>query len=155
MMDEKKVSEFWGKIATEPNSGCWLWTGTLNGNGYGEFYNGAGKKHLAHRISYQHYIGTIPSGKILDHTCRVRCCVNPQHLEPVTNQENVLRGALLKTHCPQGHPYSGDNLYLYKGKHRYCKTCIREHDARHQAKKRLQLAAGSESQHDTKINEAE
>ena len=123
------------KYITEPNSGCWLWTGWTRGKGYGVF-TVDGVHVPAHRFSYERWVGKIPSGAVIDHLCRVPFCVNPQHLEAVTNQENVKRGALLKTHCPQGHPYSGDNLYLYNGRHRQCKTCRRDHGFRHFKKQR-------------------
>ena len=101
----------------DPNSGCWLWIGSLKMNGYGSIGIKIGnrwKTKLAHRISYETFIGPIPNGLPLDHKCRVRSCINPAHLEPVTPSENLRRSPLLnrqehKTHCPQGHPYSGIN----------------------------------------------
>src|SRR5690349_14827083 len=112
---------FWEKIAPEPNSGCWLWVGAVNDRGYGQISNEAPsrKKIYAHRFSYELHKGPIQSGLDLDHLCRVRCCVNPDHLEPVTRLENVRRGDdgaknRGKTHCPQGHPYSGHNLIIAK-----------------------------------------
>ncbi|MHB8484087.1 MAG: HNH endonuclease signature motif containing protein [Nitrospiria bacterium] len=111
-------------------SGCWLWLGYDNGEGYGRTrLPDGGKLFYAHRLSYEAFIGKIPKGLQLDHLCRVPSCVNPKHLEPVTNRENTIRGTagdwqLAKTHCPQGHPYSGDNLVLVKnGKGRACKIC--------------------------------
>lgn len=118
---------FADKHIPEPNSGCWLWLGTQNGNGYGQFWTGE-RLEMAHRWSYEHHIGPVPDGLVLDHLCRVRSCVNPDHLEPVTHRENVLRGAglpaqnVVKTHCPRGHPYSGTNL-LSKERHRFCRIC--------------------------------
>jgi len=111
----------------DEGTGCWLWTGALDTSGYGIF------THLdtnvgAHRWSYQHHIGPVPEGLVLDHLCRVRHCVNPDHLEPVTNRENILRGEGLaaanaaKTHCPQGHPYDEANTSWYDGR-RYCRGC--------------------------------
>uniref|UniRef100_UPI00351F6BF2 HNH endonuclease signature motif containing protein n=1 Tax=Mycolicibacterium fortuitum TaxID=1766 RepID=UPI00351F6BF2 len=118
-------------------SGCIEWTGGLNGAGYGQFYVGRTSldetgKSYAHRWSYQHYVGPIPEGMHLDHLCRNRKCVNPEHLEPVTLRENVLRGEgpsanhAKKTHCPQGHSYSGGNLYVHPvNGQRYCRECGR------------------------------
>ena len=120
------LERFEDKYAPEPNSGCWLWLSSLR-DGYGTFRVGR-KMVPAHRFSYEAQFGAVAEGLVLDHLCRVRCCVNPQHLEPVTNQVNVKRGAELKTHCPQGHPYSGENLYLYKGRHRICRKCTRLHN---------------------------
>jgi len=121
-------------------SGCWLWLGSQNGNGYGKF-NLNGKTIYAHRYSYIKHIGIISEGLQIDHKCRVRCCVNPAHLEAVTSKENNRRGTsrevagkyqLLKTHCPKGHPYSGKNLYLKKYKNglttRRCRMCTRNYD---------------------------
>src|SRR2546421_6548023 len=90
----------------EPNSGCHLWIGHENApGGYGRL-SYRGRLYLAHRLSYESAIGPVPAGLQLDHLCRVRCCVNPAHLEPVTGRENVLRGispaarAAKATHCP-------------------------------------------------------
>lgn len=78
----------------EPNSGCWLWVGSVTGPGYGQISNPdrRGKPLLAHRVSYELHVGPIPEGFDLDHLCRVRCCINPRHLDPVTRRENLRRG---------------------------------------------------------------
>jgi hypothetical protein len=78
------------KYVPEPNTGCWLWTGYVDRHGYGQF-KGA-KQGSAHRWSYEYHAGPIPEGLQLDHLCRVRSCVNPAHLEPVTCRVNVSRG---------------------------------------------------------------
>jgi hypothetical protein len=117
------------KVLPEPNSGCWLWTAVVSNDGYGQF--GVGNRATgfrmakAHRVSYELFVGPIPEGLQLDHLCRVRCCVNPRHLEPVNNRENALRGTRLKQHCPKGHEYSGANLYVNPNTgHRFCKQCM-------------------------------
>lgn len=132
------IERFREKIAPGPN-GCIEWTGGLNGVGYGQFYGGRTSlgqtgKTYAHRWSYEHFVGPIPEGLHLDHLCRNRKCVNPEHLEPVTIRENLLRGVgpsaihAQKTECPAGHPYSGDNLYTHPAKHqRFCRECGRLH----------------------------
>lgn len=104
---------------------CWLWTGRLH-EGYGIR---SGKR--AHVIAYQLLVGPVPEDQVLDHLCRVRHCVNPGHLEPVTRRENALRGTGIsainarKTHCLRGHPLSGDNLYVNPKKGtRSCRICI-------------------------------
>lgn len=114
---------------------CWLWARTIE-NDYGRIWIGGekGKHYRAHRIVYEALVGEIPSGLSLDHLCRIKRCVNPAHLEPVTHQENVKRGnsgkfQKAKTHCPQGHEYNSENTYIAsRGKYvlRACRTCKRE-----------------------------
>lgn len=118
-------------------SGCIEEAGGLNGVGYGQFYRGKREvgdtgKTYAHRWAYEHYVGPIPEGMHLDHLCRNRKCCNPDHLEPVTPRENILRGVApaaehaKKTECPAGHKYEGDNLYLHPVKgQRICRACGR------------------------------
>lgn len=104
------------------DSGCWIWLGALNHKGYGKI-NGK----IAHRVSYEIHIGPIPDGLQLDHGCRVRCCVNPRHLEPVTLIENIARGEVgqynaRKTHCSEGHEFTPENTGRYHNE-RYCRKC--------------------------------
>ena len=109
----------------EPMSGCWIWIGGDNGNDYGVFSLKHGYTIYAHRFSYLVHKGDIPDGLELDHTCRNRLCVNPDHLEAVTHQVNKIRG--MKTHCKYGHALTEDNLYYDPGGRRYCIVCIRRH----------------------------
>ena len=110
---------------------CWNWIGHISVYGYGRVYV-AGEKFQAHRLIYQILVGEIPKGLGLDHLCRNRKCVNPDHLEPVTNAVNVYRGFCLsaknrlKTECKHGHPYDEENTYwrTFK-KGRDCRTCRR------------------------------
>lgn len=118
----------WDKVIPVTESGCWIWTGACSPNGYGHaLIRGGGKKKYrdVHRTSYLLYKGHIPHGMTLDHLCRVKCCVNPDHLEVVTQKENNRRQKAVITHCPQGHPYNEENTYRRKdGKEkRDCKTC--------------------------------
>jgi hypothetical protein len=109
----------------EPNSGCWLWSGSLGTAGYGVLRVNH-KTRSAHRVSYEAHKEPIPNGMHIDHKCRVRTCVNPDHLEPVTVAENNRRAPrtiIFKTHCKHGHPFSGDNLQI--GKQRNCRECRR------------------------------
>lgn len=115
----------------EPNSGCWLWTGTSTRKGYGTIRID-GRATMAHRFSYEFHKGPIPDGLQIDHLCRVTCCVNPDHLEAVTGRENILRGNGLsaqnarKTHCIYGHALAGQNLGIgHRGKKRFCRICKR------------------------------
>jgi hypothetical protein len=112
---------FFTKIdATGP---CWEWTGALS-FGYGRFRDGK-LVVQAHRWAWKRLVGEIDDDLDLDHLCRNRKCCNPDHLEPVSRQENLRRGAQGgKTRCVRGHAFSGENLYVNKGK-RYCVTCLR------------------------------
>lgn len=127
------AERFEAKYIPEPMSGCWLWTASLC-KGYGQI--GQGQRGLrpleAHRASWLIHRGPIPDGTEIDHLCRNRACVNPDHLEPVPHRTNCLRGVgtaafnIKKTHCPQGHKYTKENTYLWmlRGQpQRKCKTC--------------------------------
>lgn len=140
------------RIVLDPGSGCWLWEGALT-VGYGclkPLVDEPKRTDLVHRLTYEYFIGPIPDGLEPDHLCRVRSCCNPWHLEPVTRRENAIRGEcgsvtrakmLAKTHCPQGHPYSGDNLYIAKSGDRMCKTCQRTRDKARKAALRKNAAS--------------
>ena len=104
---------------------CWIWLGTYSEDGYGKVWVG-GKRWYAHRASYTIFRGPIPQGLTLDHLCRTRSCVNPEHLEPVTSIENTRRGMrATRTHCLNGHPF--DRVYMRAGKQvqRKCSICSR------------------------------
>jgi hypothetical protein len=129
------AADFWTKV--DKADGCWLWTGhTVSGYGRFKMRN---KVHAAHRFAYEHIVGPIPDGLQIDHVCRVRNCVNPDHLEPVTQAENIKRGYFAtKPHCPQGHPYAGDNLYVRPSDNaRICRACTRAHQSAYHQRKRL------------------
>lgn len=127
---QERIEKF---VTRDPNSGCWLWTGSADLHGYGRIAVNRKNRH-AHRISYEAHVGPIADGLQIDHLCRVRCCVNPAHLEPVSQQENIRRGDRFskgkynrsKTHCKHGHEFTEDNTYrliVKAGPVRICKTC--------------------------------
>jgi hypothetical protein len=116
------TERFWEKISKDEH-GCWLWTAGRNSCGYGLFwYNG--HYELAHRVSYSEHRGEIPEGLQIDHLCRVRSCVCPDHLEIVTSRENTMRGVGIsadnhrKTICPRGHAFE----FRLNGR-RFCRVC--------------------------------
>jgi hypothetical protein len=120
---------------------CWNWTGATS-RGYGHLtFQGGG--HPAHRVSFEAYRGPIAEGLVLDHLCRNTRCVNPDHLEPVTHRENIMRGIGIaprnaaKTHCKHGHPLSGENLYQFPDGRRECRTCSREQKRRYKQRQRV------------------
>ena len=126
-MSPKDADRFWAGVVKTDD--CWYWTRCTNSGGYGTTFVG-GRPAYVHRVAYEDLVGPIPEGLTIDHLCRVRNCVNPAHLEPVTALENMRRGwsfansNALKTHCPQGHRYSAKNTGTWDGR-RYCKTCKR------------------------------
>ncbi len=127
------------RCSPEPNSGCWLWTMSTKGPGYAQ----VGYRHrtsvAAHILAYEFKFGATPQGLELDHLCRVICCINPDHLEPVTHLENMLRGSLpgvareqikvlqaqrrQQTHCKRGHEFTPENTHIGKQGSRFCLMC--------------------------------
>lgn len=136
------VERFWSKVdkagtipSARPGLGaCWVWTAGSNGTGYGAFHPARGVTVLAHRWVYEQEIGPIDPLMVVDHLCRNRACVNPWHLEQVTNEENLRRGAGyalrngMRNACIHGHEYTPENTYTCpKGKIR-CRACAAEND---------------------------
>lgn len=129
---------------------CWLWAGFVQENGYGKFSYPGGQ--YAHRFAQESFNGPIPAGMTVDHFrypdsgCIGPSCVNPEHLRPATQRENILRSggitshAASKTQCPQGHPYSGDNLYINPSGDRLCRECNRTRARAHHARMKAQAA---------------
>ena len=128
------LERFVQKFIPEPNTGCWLWTACCSSGGYGSIKLN-GKMVGAHRVAYELFVGPIPYGLELDHVkargCVGSVCVNPQHLEPVTHQENTRRGEVGshnrdKTRCPAGHLYDEANTFESSHPGRRCRECHRE-----------------------------
>jgi hypothetical protein len=119
--------------------GCLLWTGAKSprrDDGYG-VVGYQGKQVLVHRLLYEHFVGPVPEGKVLDHfQCDTPSCANWAHVRPETSAGNVLRGRgpsainARKTHCKNGHPLSGDNLVMRKNGRRGCRSCERVTEAK-------------------------
>lgn len=135
---------FFAKVEPQED-GCHLWTAAKNNMGYGMFAVSKRDIKLAHRVGYEIANGPIPEGLVLDHLCRVPLCVNPEHLEAVSQAENVRRGNggrhwREKTHCPQGHEYAGWNLYVPPSGGRYCRACISARNKAMRARKKAALA---------------
>lgn len=131
------------------DAGCWIWIGHVGPNGYGRMQvpraEGGWKTGSAHRTSYQTFVGPIPAGMELDHLCKVKRCVNPQHLEPVDRRLNNERSDspsainARKSECVNGHPFSEANTYVNEGG-RHCRACRREATRRWSQRRRAASA---------------
>ena len=134
----KWPERFWAKV--EKTGACWLWTAQTDNQGYGIVSFG-GRSRKAHRVAWLMKVGPLPDDLTIDHLCRVRRCVNPTHLEPVTNSENVLRGEGImvrnsrKTHCIRGHEFTPENTRV-DAKGRTCRSCQRLHTAAYRERHR-------------------
>ena len=128
------VLRFWSKVRVV---GCWEFDAYHDRDGYALFSDGDRKTVRAHRFAYELLVGPIPEGLVLDHLCRNRGCVNPDHVEPVTSRTNVLRGveATAET-CRRGHPFDECNTYERPSGRRSCKRCKADAQARYVQRKR-------------------
>lgn len=113
-------------FTVDVDTGCWNWQRGRDMRGYGRF-----DQRFAHIVSYEMKFGKVPGGLVLDHLCSNPACINPDHLEPVTQRENVARSRshvarkMTQTECDRGHPLSGDNLYMTPNGRRQCRACAR------------------------------
>jgi len=131
---------FWSHVDKGSAAPCWVWRASIHKYGYG-LTSMAGATKLAHRVAYEMTKGPIPAGLVLDHLCVNPPCVNPEHLEAVTQRTNVMRGSgpsaanAAKTECPQGHAYDGANTYIDKNSKRSCRRCGQDRAARRRSVK--------------------
>lgn len=144
------TARFWSKVDQPSPYCCWEWVGTVSRLGYGQFStttpDSPNGKTFAHIFAWNLLVGPVPDGLELDHLCRNTVCVNPDHLEPVTHQENVRRGraglhmrtkAAAATHCSKGHPWDETNTYVHaKTGKRSCKACRKAAGDRREARMR-------------------
>jgi hypothetical protein len=121
----------WAQSKQDVTTGCQLWTGTLHKDGYGQIKVNR-KTRLAHIVSYELAIGLVGDGLELDHLCRVRRCIQPTHIEPVTNLVNIMRGhspmavALLTGFCQRGHEFTPENSIIKSsGGQKQCRACAK------------------------------
>ena len=137
------MADIRSKYQVDEKTGCWVWTAANDGqHGYGKVSIN-GRQLRAHRVVYAMHKGAIPDDLHLDHLCRNPACVNPEHLEPVTNRENVVRGprviqARAATHCRHGHEWTPDNTYVHpRSGSRVCRACTRDAQKRYHQRRSI------------------
>ena len=141
----------------EPNSGCWLWIGADDGrNGYGRVNPSKYGQRQAHRVMYELDKGPIPEGLVIDHKCHTPCCVNPDHMEPVTQIENMRRGRYreglalggkasgskksARTHCKNGHERNKENTRLRVSDNtQECRVCAKLKERRRRLQRKQEM----------------
>lgn len=125
------TTRLFSRLTIDAETGCLLWTGAINKNGYGYISLPGRTMARVHRVMYELFVGPIPDGLELDHLCRVRHCASPAHLEAVTRRTNTLRGespsalAVRRGACSQGHPFDEINTYWTPTGARRCRACVR------------------------------
>lgn len=123
--DTPITDRFMKFVQVDEATGCWLWTGMLDTHGRGSF--GLFRKLVqAHVVAYQLFVGPVPDGKELHHTCLTTRCVNWRHLKALTRTEHVAAHVAIRTHCKHGHALTPDNLYHNSKRERRCKQCAKE-----------------------------
>lgn len=127
-----RILRFWTKVTVGLEDECWLWSGSLDRKGYGNFSVAKNKSNKAHIFSYVLHYGLFKKGLQVDHKCKIRNCVNPKHLQLLTPKKNNERSSspsainAKKIHCVHGHPFDKNNTIRYKDGYRRCKTCEME-----------------------------
>lgn len=146
-LDEIAMSRFWERVDTSGQLGCWLWTGPLTSYGYGVL-NYRGVRFRAHRVSFEAHTGRkIAADEVIDHICRTRHCVNPQHLRTLSSVDNVMIGISLpamnarRSQCDRGHVFDEANTRVNKRGWRDCRACDRERALRYWRKRRAETPA--------------
>lgn len=144
MFDAVTIGRFWGYVDKRGPDDCWLWTGYKSPKGYG-YFSRLGKNHRAHRVAVILAGREIPADMVCDHLCRNRDCVNPAHIEIVTNRQNVLRGVSgvegrklyrdKEKYCVRGHERTPENTIFRNNGYRHCKLCKVITDARRYTRK--------------------
>lgn len=157
MLDDPRLRPFMRAKISIDDAGCWRWQGRKTTAGYGQVWI-EDERYQAHRIIYEDFFGPIPKELVCDHLCRVRDCVNPNHIEPVTMRENIVRGrapGLVRamhaavTHCPFGHEYSSENTYLARRsdgrpyRSRQCRACNNIRREKYRPTKHIAQGTGS------------
>lgn len=151
-LTDKQDSNFWRKV--QVTGFCWLWTAGQDSKGYGQFTVYPEGKFVAHKVAYILLVGNIPERLELDHLCRIRNCVNPDHLEPVSASENLKRRKYATKHkpawvvsgknvtgkCIKGHEYTEVNTYTYPDGRTECRSCKRDNRMRYALKARQNAA---------------
>jgi hypothetical protein len=145
---ERLARRLWARVWVDHETGCWIWTGTINARGYGVISDGPfpdrrATSYAVHRLAYELLVGPVPDGLVVHHKCEVKRCVKasadeygPAHTEPTTQGENIrLGGPIAKnrrpTHCPQGHPYDEENTIVrISNGSRMCRQCVRDRSRR-------------------------
>lgn len=148
--DPRLLARIWAKTRRNKETGCWEWSGKISDRGYGYVQIGRSSRR-AHRVAYEVLVGEIPEGLTLDHLCRVRNCINPTHLEPVTAAENSRRSIpnpnrghgshRQREYCYQGHPWDENNTILRPDGARRCRSCQQASKRRRKATRRAEAAA--------------
>ena len=138
-MSASEHAYFMSRSSVDPD-GCWIWQLHVDVRGYGRMHRGGANGYLAHRASYESFVGPIPPDMTIDHLCFKPACINPDHLRVATLEDNAARQRrAMKSHCLKGHEFTPENTYrrpLTGEGRRQCRTCNAAAQRRYKAKKR-------------------